>query len=520
MILIEGDKIEKIVDGVEMHSKKVVINSIFGVLYKVVILVLGFATRKLFIMYMGEELLGLNSLFTDLLNFLNLADLGIGVSVQFTLYKPIAENDEDKIISIVNITKKIFEIIGISIVVGGLILTFFLQDLIADNPYSMSFLRVVFMLNVLSISMTYLVAHKKIFLQAKEEIYTINIVEIFTQILGMILKIISIVVLKNYYLFVGISIITVAISNFSIKRICDKKYTFLNKKKGYEAYDKVELLKSLKDVIPLKIGVFLYSSTDNIIISSFLGLKQVASYSNYMLITNAVMQFCYMIAEAFKVSFGNAIFEGTNKKKVEMYFSTYIFLQFLMSSFCTVCLWCLLDPFIKLIFGSKYVISVVCMGAIVIDFFIHSMYQPLSMLFGAMGKFKEDKVITLGIDVINIVLSIILVRKLGLLGPIIGTIASNLLTWVFRSYQIVYKEFNMNVHFFIKRIVTYFLCCAIEVSITVWICNILAVGEGLGSFAIRTIICIVTPNIINYLLWRKTEEFLYLKDKMKDLKKL
>ena len=157
------------------HGKKVAINSIAGIIYKIVILLMGFISRKLFIVYMGRDLLGLNSLFTDLLSFLNLADLGIGVSVQFSLYKPIAENDEQKILSIVCMAKKVFDAIGIIITLVGFGLTFFLNYFIAENPYTDSFLRIVFFMNVLSISLTYFVAHKKIFLQAKEEIYIIEI---------------------------------------------------------------------------------------------------------------------------------------------------------------------------------------------------------------------------------------------------------------------------------------------------------------------------------------------------------
>lgn len=488
-----------------MHSKKVVVNSLFGVIYKLTTLILGFITRKIFIHYMGSELLGLNSLFTDLLSFLNLADLGIGVSVQFSLYKPLAENNEDRIVSIVNTTRNIFNVIGIGIMLGGLLLTFFLDYLIANNPYDISFLRIVFMLNVLSISLTYFIAHKKIFLQAKEEIYLVNITDTVTQLLGMILKVFAVLLFKSYYLFVIVSILCTLVSNIVIRKTCDKRYPYLNRTVIYPD-DRKKLFLSLKDVIPLKLGMYLYTSTDNVIISSFLGLASVAAYSNYMLIINSVMQFCYMIAEAFKVSFGNLAYETGSIEKLAKYFNTYLFLQYLMSSFCATSLLCLLDPFIRLVFGNSFVIPFSCVAALALDFFIHSLYQPLSMVFGALGKFKEDKTITLGIDVVNIALSLVLIKPLGILGPILGTLFSNTITWIFRIYQIVYLEFKMSVKAFVWRIAKYFCSFFSIILVCYWGCSCVKNSEITG-FLIKIIICAVIPNLLNLIIWYRTAEF-------------
>ncbi len=499
------------------HGKKIAINSIAGIAYKIIILLMGFISRKLFIMYMGKELLGLNSLFTDLLSFLNLADLGIGVSVQFRLYKPIAEKNENKIKSIVQVAKRTFEAIGIIITFAGFILAFFLDYFIADNPYSGNFLKVVFFMNVLSISFTYFVAHKKIFLQAKEEIYIINIIDTLSQIVGTILKIFVVVILKNYYFYVAISIICVIASNICIEYICKKRYPYLDEKILIDQQEKKELFRGLKDVIPLKIGTYLYTSTDNVVISSFLGLADVAIYSNYLLITNAVMQFFYMIAEAFKVSVGNIFYEKKQSHEVQEYFNCYMLLQFFLSSFAMVSLWCLSTPFVTMFFGEEYKMSSLIVYVLIIDMFVHSMYQPLSMMFGALGKFKEDKNITLGIDVINIIVSIILVRKIGLLGPILGTLISNLLTWYFRCYQIVYKVLKMDVLKFLERIGCYAVLVIVEVFIAANLCNAIVVDNKLVNFGFRIVISLVVPNIINILCWYRTREFMFLWKRVQEM---
>ena len=499
------------------HGKKVAINSIAGIIYKIVILLMGFISRKLFIVYMGRDLLGLNSLFTDLLSFLNLADLGIGVSVQFSLYKPIAENDEQKILSIVCMAKKVFDAIGIIITLVGFGLTFFLNYFIAENPYTDSFLRIVFFMNVLSISLTYFVAHKKIFLQAKEEIYIINIIDTLTQVIGTVLKILIIVVLKNYYFYVAVSIVSVIISNICIEIICDKRYNFLNEKIKVKKSDKKGLINGLKDVIPLKIGTYLYSSTDNVVISTFLGLKDVAIYSNYLLITNAVMQFFYMIAEAFKVSVGNIFYEEQDKDRIIDYFNGYLLLQFLLSSFSVVSLWCLITPFVVMFFGKEYEMASSIVAVLLFDMFVHSMYQPLSMMFGALGKFKEDKNITLGIDVVNIIVSVILVKKIGLLGPVVGTLISNILTWYFRCYQIVYKAFAMDVKKFVGKIACYFLLAVFEVIISFYLCRTFFDTNTIYNFVGRILICLIVPNTVNCLCWYKTKDFQMLFSKFKGM---
>ena len=139
------------------------------------------------------------------------------------------------------------------------------------------------------------------------------------------------------------------------------------------------------------------------------------------------------------------------------------------------------------------------------------------MMFGALGKFKEDKNITLGIDVVNIIVSVILVRTIGLLGPIVGTLISNILTWYFRCYQIVYKAFAMDVKKFVGKIVCYFLLAVLEVIISFYLCRTFFDTNTIYNFAGRILICLIVPNTVNCLCWYKTKEFQMLFSKFKGM---
>lgn len=147
-----------------MNKSKIIKNVVFSVSSRIIYLVLGFVSRKVFIMYLGKDMLGLSSLFSDILNCLNLAELGIGLAIQYNLYQPIADQNESKIIDIINIIRKFYNLISFGLIVMGLLISNNLEFFIKNNTFDKGFLRVAFMLQVLCISSTYFMSHRRLFL--------------------------------------------------------------------------------------------------------------------------------------------------------------------------------------------------------------------------------------------------------------------------------------------------------------------------------------------------------------------
>lgn len=494
------------------HSRKIFKNSFFSILDKILKLILGFIIRKLFIDYMGQELLGLNSLYSDVLGLLNLAELGIGTALQFNLYQPIVENDRERIGSILTVARRLYNIIGISVITVGIFISFFLQYIISENPFSPQFLQVTFILNVLGIGASYFYVHKRLYLQSCEDTYVTNIIDTAIFVVATALKLIAILLFKNYYIYVVLLVAQNALSNYLINFACNKKYPGISDCHKVDPQDRKKLLRDLKDVIPVRIAYYIYSCTDNIIISSVMGLASVALLGNYQLVIVSVFSIAPIISDVMRSSFGNKIFEDTDMKKIIHYLKTYEYIQFLFSSFCSVTLYCLLDEFIGWWFGTRYLLPVVFTLVLTIDFYVHSMYQPLSMMYSATGKFKEDKVVVVSIELVNIVVSVFLALKWGLIGPALGTLLSNTITYGWRIHCIHSQYCGIRTRESVVDALKYMVITSLEGVALAWICRRISFQPTLLEMLVKTGICFVVVIGVNILLFLKTKEMDYLKE--------
>ena len=496
------------------HSEKIFRNTIFSFGSKIVTIVLGFVTRKLFIVFLTEELMGLNALFADLLGLLNLADMGLGIAVQFNLYKPLADKDEEKLGRILNAARRIYNIIGVGMILAGIVLSFFIQFLIKENPYSLDFLRVVFIINVISSASSYFFVHKRLFMHASEDIHVTNVVDIVMNLLSSVLKIVAIVVFKNYYLFIAINVIQSFVSNFMIGYYCDKKYPYLNKVKGYSKDEMGSLLSNIKELVPNKISSFVYTNTDNTIISAFIGLASVTLFTNYTSIVTQIFMMAAMIAGVVKVSFGNVLQESTDKNQHMFFLNSYQMLQFFYSSFCGVALFCLLDEFVAFWYGEEFVIPLICVVLLTVDFYLHSMYQPLSMMLEVLGEFRPLKRQEIFAMIVNIIVSVALIQVVGLAGPILGTLAVDICTTIFRIYTVIYKHYRDYAKEYIFTYVKYVLVFGVEYVGLYYVCKILPLHPSFISIMLKGILCFGVVMVANIIIFRKKEEFSYLKNKL------
>lgn len=501
------------------HSGKIFRNTVFSVANKIVTILLAFVSRKLFIMFLSEELLGLNSLFADLLGLLNLADMGLGVAVQFDLYKPIAEKNEEKIGRILNAAKRIYNVVGVGMIATGVILSFFIQHLIKENPYSLDFLRIVFVINVISSASSYFFVHKRLYLQASEDLHITYTVDTAVNIAGSILRIAAIAIFRNYYVFVLLSALQSIISNFLAAYYCDKRHPFLKQVKGFTKDEMKPLFRNIKELVPNKISSYVFSNTDNTIISAFIGLSSVTLFTNYNSIVLQLFTMATMLAGIVRSSFGNVLQENGDKSAHMLFLKSYQLLQFFYSSFCGVALICLLDDFVALWYGEKYVVSLAFVVILTLDFFLHSMYQPLSIMLEVLGEFRALKRQEIFSMVVNLVISIGLVFPFGIVGPIFGTFVVDIFTTLFRLYTIVYKNYRPFFREYVKKYALYAGIFLAEYAGAYLACAALPMPRSIPAFLVKGIICFVVVMGVDVAVFRKSEEFLYLKDRMLHLVK-
>ena len=483
-------------------------NLIFNVIKFVAQLVLQFLLRTVLIYTMGVEYLGLNGLFTNIFSFLNLAELGIGSAIVFSMYKPIADGDIEKVKSLQAIYKKFYGIIAIIVLVLGAIITPFIEFFISGGVEADINVYILYIMYLVNTLVGYLCAHKRSLLFA----YQRNDIEskIRTMcLIGMtIIQILIVWLTKNYYLYFAITIVFTIIECIWIYLVANKKYPEINgKAESLDKETKKEITKNVAALSLHKIGASVVFSTDNILISSFLGVVVLGAYSNYYMITSALVSVFTVLKNALAASIGNLV-ASTDSEYAYKRFKLVNFIFSFLSAFTAVCLLVLFQPFIeKWTGGGEYLLEFSTVIIIVISYYLSRMRTAVLLYKDAAGLFWKDRWKPVIESVVNLVASIVLVQIIGLNGIFIGTILSTVVGPLWIEPMVVYK------HYFKKPLKNYFLRYLMDVgimvvvaAISVMVCGLLPTG-GIWLLVLKFLVCMAVTGILLLLAYLPTKEF-------------
>ncbi|WP_294358065.1 hypothetical protein [uncultured Clostridium sp.] len=455
------------------RTSKSIKNIIFGLLNQIVIIMLGFVSRAVFLKYLNETYLGINSLFTEILSMLSLADLGMATVMVYSFFEPLAKNDERKIKALLSFYKKIYQIIAACIMVIGIAIMPFLQ-FIVNTEQKIDSLYLYYLLFLLRTVISYLFVYKVSILNADQKNYVVSNISSITKVMTTVVQVIILSVTKNYLLYLVIDIFTTWLNNFWCAKKADKLYTFSNKKAELSKLEKKDILQTIKSGFLYKFSTVLLNSTDNTIISTMLGTIVVGLYSNYGLVISKLSVFVNTAFAAVNGSIGNLIVTADKKRRYEI-FSIMQIISFFVSSICVVCCYTLMDNFITLWIGERYVLGKDVLVACLLNFYLSVVLQPLWAYRDATGLFRKTKYIMLCTAAINLILSIALGKVYGLSGIIFASAISRLITYCWYEPVVLFKEyFDINVYsFFGSQIYNFIICCilcfAVEFIMKNWI---------------------------------------------------
>ncbi|WP_279006555.1 lipopolysaccharide biosynthesis protein [Thomasclavelia cocleata] len=465
---------------------------------------LSFISRTVFIHLLSTEYLGLSGLFTNVLSILALSDLGIGNAIIINLYKPLAEKDEDTICKYMNFYARAYRIIGTVIIVFGLITMPFLNYIVKTDT-DIPNLYIIYFLYVLNSAISYFCAYKRSIITADQKEYMNVINRNVFLVLQNILQIIFLLITKNYIVYISIMVICTFLSNLKISQVANKYYPYLENNKSKLSMSEIKkLFRDLKAMMYHKFGNTIINSTDNIIISSFLGVFWVGLYSNYSMIIGIITTFALLIFSSASASIGN-LNATENSEKVFFIFRVMQFLGVWVYGFCSLCFIFLLNPFIELWIGNKYVLDSKTMVIIVLAFCIKGVVSISGTFVDSLGLFWNTRYKPWIMALLNIFISIIGAQIIGLRGVFIGTIMSYCLTSLWVDPYVLYK-YKFKIRFieygkYLGRFIVQFLLIFVI---------LLAIEFKIKNFILRFIICIIVPNILFILLNIHTVEYNYL----------
>lgn len=400
-------------------------------LYSQVAKMLGqFVVQTIFVHTLGAEYLGANGLFTNLITFLSFAELGIGAAFSYSFYQPLAENNKKKITAIINLYRKVYDFIGLTILIFGLILSAFVPSLVR-HPDLLPHLRIYFILFLASSVVSYFFTYNRSLLIADQRGYIDSKNQLLFSILKYAFQIFFLVAFNSYFGFLVIQIVTNILSNLAITRLTYRQYPFLRQYKS-EKVDKkliVDLRKNLIGTVSSKIGYIIVTGTDNILISKYIGLLAVGIYSNYALVVNAIISVLSQVLNSVVASFGNlGVTDQKNVDKQLKIFNYFVYFNAISTFFIGLFLFGIFQPFIQIWLGKSYVLSDLTLIFIVVNF-MFSQFRPTLSLVNAYGLFWGYRYKSIVEAVVNFGLSFALVKytKMGINGVLLGTIIGNIL---------------------------------------------------------------------------------------------
>lgn len=490
------------------RTKNATRNIIFGVLLKIYQIAMPFFIRTAMIYYMGVEYLGLDSLFTSILQVLNMAELGVSSAMVYGMYKPIAEDDENTICALLKLYRTYYRIIGLVIGVVGACLTPIIPILIKSNLPNGLNIYVLYWMNLITTVFSYwLLAYKMALFQAHQRIDVVSKISIITYSIRYFLQLFIIIVVKNYYLYLIAMLMTQILTNIFTAIQATTIYPNY-KPKGYLEKENIKIINQrIKDLFTSKLGSVIVNSADTIVISTFLGLTVLAVYQNYYYILTSIIGLVTIIFNACTAGIGNSMIIETKEKNFND-LKKFTFLIVWIAGFCTCCFLCLYQPFMEIWVGKRYMLSQSAVICFCIYYFVYEVNQLLNTYKDAAGIWHEDRYRPLVTAISNLIMNIILVQFCDIFGVLLSTVLSTLcigMPWLLHNLFTVLFDYSQ-LKEYLNKILKYTIIVILSCLLSYIICNMMVLGKWM-TLIVRSVICILIPNLIYYVAYKNMKEF-------------
>ncbi len=492
-----------------MNSNRVlntIRNTKWGILEKVITLICPFIVRTALIYRLGAEFSGISSLFTSVLAVLNLSELGFSNAIIFHMYKPISENNDEKICALLNLFRKAYLIIGIIILTIGLGITPFIPNLINGNvPIGINIylIYIIFLINsvigyfMFSYKISVLSAHQR------EDVISRNL--LYYNVLLCLVQCLIIYISKNYYYFVIMIPICTIVLNILNNRSVKKLYPTLFPKGKIDSQEKNALIKELYGLVIWKIGGASRNSFDSMFISYFLGLVYVTMYDNYFQILNGVNTIIAVLCTSITAGIGTKIASKSVQENYED-FKKFHFLYMWIAGWCTVCIFCMMQPFMRIWMGDGLLLPHGIVFLFCYYFFMMNKGNINSVYYHAAGLWWNGRYRSLVEIVLNVILNYVLGKRYGLFGIILATIISFSVVNIYGASVVFTKYFkNKKYALYILENLYFLLCISLTCLATSYIGNSLVIKLDIQNrfcvFISIFFICIFIPNVIMFLFY-------------------
>ncbi len=483
-------------------------NMIVATVFRVINIMFPFIINTIIIKVLGVEYLGLNMLFASILQVLNVTELGFGSALVFSMYEPVAKNDIAKVSALLSLYRKVYMIIGCIVLVGGVACIPVLPNIIeGDVPPDLN-LYILFIISLADSAIPYFLFYYRLSLfDANQRTDIGNKIAIVIEIIMNLSKISVLLLTGNYYLFCCVQVCCQIIKGFSIWYVSKRMYPAYRCEGKISKKEKKSLFSKVIGLSINKICSVLSSSFDSVVISSFMGLTILGQYNNYFVITNALLLFMYIITSSVTPSIGNSIVCESVEKNYED-FKLFQFGFSLITGWVSICLLCLVQPFVRLWVGEELMFDDITAAVFPIYLYM-ILSNAVTMTYReAAGLWTHDKVRPFVEGGLNLVMNILLVRRIGVKGVMISTIITMGFIRTVWASAFLFREYFKNFSHarYLLKLLEYLMVTILIGAITFIGCRFIE-WENVAGLILKGLICIIIPGILYFLIYFKNAEF-------------
>ena len=489
-------------------------NTTVAMISKMIVLIMAYLTRIVFIKTLNEDYVGVNGLFTNILNGFSASTFGLSTAIVYALYRPVAQGDQEKIKSLLQLYKRLYRVVSLIVTgLGVMIIPFF--DVIMKNTPQVEHLVLVYLLYLSNSVVSFFMVYKWTLLDANQLSYIGTLYQAVFFVAQYVLQMLVLAMTHNIIFYLCIYIACTLLCNMCVSWRAGRIYPFIKERNvaPLPAEEKKDIWKNVRAMLMHKVGDVMVNNTDNLIISMFVGTMAVGRYSNYFLIIGSVRQVFDQAFRGITASVGNLnVLES--KHRVQKIFESTCFVGQWFYGFAAVCLFEMLDPFVELSFGAKFVFTRDIVLILCINFFVRGMCMSTMVFRDSLGLFWADRYKSVAEALINVVASVFLVIHIGVPGVFIGTFISTILTTFWIEPWVLYRYLGSSPAGYFGRFGIYSIYWCIIWIVTDWACAKVQ-GNLLQILFLRMCICLVVPNVMLWLRYHKTKEFQFLYQKIR-----
>lgn len=489
---------------IESRKRNTILASISGILFSIFSMLMAFFLRKVFIVQIGVEHLGLFTFLSEIFGLLVAVDGGVCSSLFIKIYKPIAANDQLEIRKTYKLIKIVYAIRALLVFVIGSAIFFSLQWLATDVDIPLDQVKKAYLIYLLINSVSYLFIYNEFILESYQKRYITNTIAFIVSISISIINIVTLYLFSNFFLYLILQVLISLVTYVICLAVVKKRYPFLFEKTKLDKTVTKEV-KEMFQITYYTLSDVIVKNTDNILITKFFGFTVNGIYSSYKMLNSQIFNLINKIKYSTLDSTREYLVSKDKQSSFQL-LNNLTYLYFAIGGFCSVALGSLSTPFIILWLGSDYVMSIMPVFLTIMTLCVGLVVYPYEDAFYSMELYKRNKYVPIIEIAINLGVSIVLGLMWGISGIMIGTLAYLAFKTWYRVSRLCKYSFNEKATRVLGRMLYYFMAIIVTFAIN-WTVLSYIPGDNITSFIIKMLITAILPIALLILFTFRFQEF-------------